>query len=400
MQAQKRVELTKLISYILTFAEKTVETEVLESIFPDQIKSNDEFTFDFLNVGDSKNINDFPSKLKGIMDPYLKDVLRHGLVKKFEENNQTTENLSLYASVLYTLVENYKKLPTKSQYDYVLKLRDKLIIYISNNETIKFHGYKDELGWVKKDIVDSLVKFKTNKIILKLLADYFYINIFLFNVVEDKIYVVSENDSYDMFRKSILLVLNESTFEPLVFSGNSLLDNNSGPIKKMITVDKKFLILLDTNLKDNVTPHFTIKLSNLQKYIKEVPEVEPTVPVNKDKEEVEVVKEESKEEVEDESDNENEYEEIVPNESDANAYIKDIEQTEKEVVSKKGKQAPAIIVPQLVFNISATMKLAEMQEVAKKLNIDLTKDSKAQKGKKLVKTKKELMDEINLVLKK
>lgn len=367
MISKKRVELTALISYVLSFAEKTIDNTVLEAIFPDQIKSNDEFTFNSLNPGETSNISDLSLKLKSIMDPYLKDIIRYGIIRKFDGDS----NLSLYASILFHVMPNYQKLSQKEQYDCIVKLRDKLIIYISNNDNIKFHNYKDELGWVKKDIIDSLVKFKTNKIILKLIADYFYINIFLFNVIEDKIYVVSGNNSYDMFRKSIMLVLNDMTFDPIVYNNTSILEYTSGPIKKLVTVDKKFLILLDTNLKENIPAHFTIRLDDVSRYLKEEETVEqPQVKQSSDG-----------------NDQENEYGEVVPNESDANAYIKDIENTEKEI---SGKSPSA---PQLVFNISQKMKLNELQDIAKKLNVDLNKGSKK-------KTKIELIDEINIVLKK
>lgn len=369
MLSQKRVELTKLISYVLSFAEQTTNSEELETIFPDQIKSNDEYVFNTLEPGDSRNINDLSAKIKKIMDPYIKEIIRYGINNKFNNND-----LSLYASILFQLVDCYKNLSPQKQHEYILKLRDKLIIYVSNPTTIKFHGYKDELGWVKKDIVDSFVKLKTNKITLKVLADYFNINIFLFNVVDDKIYVVSGNDSYDMFRKSILLTLNGTVFEPLVYSGKGLLDNNTGPIKKMITVDRKILILLDTNLKEQLPPTFVIKLANLFKYLKD--------------EDIEKYKGEEKGDKNKTSDNENEYEEVIPSESDANAYIKDIETTDK----LDGKV-------NLVFNISSKMKLSEVQEVAKKLNIDVKKKGKSD-GKTIAKTKKELIDEINSVLKK
>lgn len=394
MLPQKRVDLTKLISYVLSFAEKTIDSTTLESIFPDQIKSNDEYVFNSLNPGESRNISDFPSKIKSIMDPFLKETLRHGVIHKFENNADS--NFSLYTSILFLLIPNFNKLQPNVQYDYVVKLRDKLIIYISNNDNIKFNSYKEDLGWVKKDIVDSLVKFKTNKVILKLIADYFYINIFLFNVVEDKIYVVSDNNSYDMFRKSIILVLNEMTFEPIVHNNVNILEYISGPIKKMVTVDKKFLILLDTNLKDSNPAHFTIRLSNILKYVKQEEKKEKEEAVEEEKEEEkkvenQVLKNQSKSKTKlssaNQGENENEYEEILPSESDANAYIKDIEHTEKH------NSSTASPVPQLVFNISNKMKLSELQDIAKKLNINLSTGSKK-------KTRGELMSEITAVLKK
>ena len=378
MLTKKLVTLPKLISYVLSFTTDNANKDILENVFPTQIKSNDEFHFHCLKYGESKNINDFPVKLKSIFDPYIKDLTRHGSKKTFENDI----NLSLYFSILSHLIKNYNKLPTKDQLNYITKLRDKLIIYISGIDVFQEQEY-DKLGWVKKDIMNSLVQFKTNKLVMKVIADYLSLNIFILNVVEDRIYVVSENDYYDMFRSNIFLVFNEDIFEPLIYSDSSVLDYSAGPIKKLITVDKNVIILMDANLSEHTPIQFNLKLSNINKYSKLIKEV----PVDKadEPDEVEVVVVAVTGKTSDPS-IENEYEEVIPEESDANAYIKDVE----------GGSDSKTENPQLVFKISSKMKLDELQVIAKKLNIVLEKD----KGKKkLPKTKGDLIDDINKVLK-
>lgn len=375
MLSKTRVSLPKLISYILSFSSEETNNDVMNMVFPSQMKSNDEFNFSCLKVGESKNINDFPEKLKTLFDPFIKDLMRHGSKKNYDNDN----NLSFYFSILYLLINNFNKLPSKDQLNCITKLRDKLIIFVSNEDNIKQQEY-DNMGWIKKDVLNSLIKFKINKIIVKIVADYFNINIFVLNTIEDKIYVASDNSSYDMFRPSIFLVFNNDTFEPLVYSDSNILDYNAGPVKKLITVDKNYILLMDANLKNDKQIPFIISLSNLNKYIKKETE---TVQQNI------VIKEEEEETKESSECVENDYGEVVLDESDANVFIKDIEE-------HKTPAAPT----QLIFKISPKMKLEEIQEVATKLNIILDKEIK--KGKSVSnkqKTKIELIDEINLVLK-
>ena len=417
MLSKKRITLPKLISYVLSFTVDNANNDILDAVFPGQIKSNDEFQFTCLKFGESKNINDFPEKLKNIFDPYIKDLIRYGARKTFE----TDINLSLYYSVLAQLIKNYEKFPLKDQLNYITKLRDKLIIHISSEDIMQEQEY-DKLGWNKKDITNSLIQFKSNKLVMKLIADYFNINIFVLNIVEDKIYVVSENDYYDMFRSNIFVVFNIDTFEPLVYSESNVLEYNSGLIKKLITVDKNLIILMDMNLNNHQQFQFNIKLSNINKCAKLI-ENENENKNNDDKKSKEnnehkdnedkkskendfgSLKEHTKEHDSDKIDVENEYGEILPEESDANAYIKDIERSE--TMDTKGTKASKTKSnikinnnTQLVFKISPKMKLDELQTIAKKLNILIEKENNQTSGKKkLIKTKGELIDEINSVLK-
>lgn len=354
MLSRKRIALTKLISYVLSFTVDNVNKDVLDNIFPTQIKSDDEFQFESLTLGESRNINDFPIKLKSIFDPFIKDLMRHGSRTVFEND----VNMSLYFSVLSLLIKNYTTLPTTDQLNYITKLRDKLVMIITNNETT----YKS-LGWTKKEILNSLVQYKTNKIILKLLADYLCINIFMLNITEDRVYVISENDSYDMFRPNIFLVYNmEENFEPLIYSNTPVLNYNTSIIKKLITVDKNFLVLLNMNLNENNSGiNFTLKLTDL---------TDDKILIKKE-----------------DITNDNEYGEVIAEDSDANAYVKSIENSDKDKST------------QLVFNISTKMKLDELQTIAKKLNVDLERSTTTKSGKKQSKTKQELIDEINILLK-
>ena len=373
MLSKSRLPLTTLISYVLSFTADNVNKNSLESIFPNTVKSNDEFSFESLKIGESKNINDFPKKLKTIFDPFIKDLKRHGSKKYFDDGEN---NISLYYSILSNMVNNFNQLPKDDQFNYIKKLRDKLILFLTSGDNFNQFNYH-KLGWVRKDILNSMAQFQLNKLILKIMADYLHINIIMLNVIEDLIYIVSETDSYDMFRRNVILVYNtDEYFEPLTYSDTFLLDYNTSIIKKLVTVDKNFLMMLNINLSDNeYSTNFSIKLSDISYYL-------PKKEHDEHDSDQKSTKKDAQKEIE------NEYGEIIPTESDANAYVEDIENTS----NKKNSNSN-----QLVFNISSRMKIKELQNIAEKLNIDITKKTNT---KESMKTKAELIDDINNILKK
>jgi len=353
MLSKKRVTLPKLLSYVLSLTTDTiVDNNVLESVFNNQTKSNDEFKFNCLKFGESKNINDFPEKLKTIFDPFIKDFRRHGSKINFDND----VNLSLYYSISACIIKDFKTLSSADQLIYINKLREKIIVFLTIEETFKKYDY-EKLGWVKKDIINSFVQYKTNKLVLKVIADYLNINIFILNIIEDKIYIVSENDSYDMFRPNIFVAFNEDIFEPLLYLDNTILDHSTPPVKKLITVDRNLLLIMNTNMTNDTQINFNLKLSNLDKHFKKHSDSDKKVEEPKNSDNNDTI--------------ENEYGEVT---------VEDSEEPETK----------------LVFHISPKMKKDELQQIAKKLSIDIEKNGAK---KKIPKTNSELINEINAKLK-
>lgn len=99
----------------------------------------------------------------------------------------------------------------------------------------------------------------------------------------------------------------------------------------------------------------------------------------------------------------NDYTEIVPTETDTDIYHNnDLEDNSKSYLnnestndSNNGRIIKSQSNPLLIFKVSSKMKLSEIQEVANKLSIIIEKDSKSKSGKRVPKTKSELLSEIN-----
>jgi len=388
MLQKNRLTLPKLISFVKGVTNDIVKNDhIVEK--PINIKTNENIfarqndtTFRCLNNHDSKITNDLPTKLRSYFDPFIKEFVRYFALTKLSSTN---ENISGYYSVLKLCIPKFEEYTQQQQIDYIKCLREKLIAYVSNTEIFKTNGY-EKLKWNKKSIIQSLMQFKVTKITLKLMADYFSVNIFILNILEDKLYVISGNDFYDMFRFNVFMTLNNETFEPLTYLKNGLLEYNNILVKKIISIHKNIIILFNTNLNENTDLEFVIKLDTFNITI-----------INK----------------------ENEYDEILLSEVDENAYVKDIEvktnlkdvktnKIEEKIITnpsglrercsptpttESNNQVP---VTGIVFNVSLKMKLDVLQDMATKLNIDINKNSA--NGKKKLKTKNELVDEINKIM--
>ena len=343
----KKVSLSRLIDYIVSFADISVDNlgngkeNDNDVIFKSSPTNKNTLKFELLKAGTAKNINDFPEKLKKIFDPFIKECNRCGTTHTSTSTSTTKGeneiNLSLYYSILFCLLPEFKKFNEKQQAAYITKLRDKLIIYVSSDDIFKKNNY-EELDWSKKDVIKMLTQYKSNKVVIKLMADYFNLNIFILNINEDRLYVMSSNDSYDLFRSTIFLSYYEENFEVIGYQNNFMINNESEPIKKLINVDKKIIILLSSSLKQTNNLTFCVKFDDLTKYL----------PEKKDDSDQMIMTQED----EAENEPENDYGEIYPTDIEKKMF------TNNEVAQPSNK---------IVFKISAKTKLDELQAIAKKI---------------------------------
>ena len=357
MNQKNKVTLPALLAFIKNLAEENKKTNYVEHV--QEFSTNTNTEFKCLKQNDIKITNDLPAKLRSYFDPFIKEFVRHGTITSLGAN----ENVSIYYSILKLCVPKFSEFnKTQNQIEFIKCMREKLVAYVSNTEIFKINGYS-KLGWNKKSVTQSLVQFKITKPTLKLLADYFSVNIFILNIVEDKLTVVSGSDYYDMFRYNVFMTLNNNTFEPLVYSGNGILRYDNVLVKKIVTIHKNIIVLFNLALNDNEDKNeFVIKLETFGLDI-----------INK----------------------ENDYDEIT--ESESNIVVKDVEQPAVEKKKSEIKVDKNSDVPQgVIFNVSLKMKLSELQDMASKLNIELNKS--AANGKTKVKTKNELVDEINVIM--
>jgi hypothetical protein len=269
MATTKRLTLNKLISYVLDhhgLEEHEANADDMYEIMQENVNQIEDIKFDILKVGDVKPMSDFSESLKEIFDPFIRTCFRHGSISHFADKSL---NLSLLDSVLTCLIDAYRTLPPEEKEIYIKNMRDKLISDLNNTGLFKQYDYKS-LGWKLKDLKDSLKLYKNNRMVLRFITDYFNINIFLLNVLEDKIYAIYGEENFNMFKGTIFLSFYNDIFEPLTYEQTYLWSYSTEPLKKLVNVDKQKIIVMDLNFGKTVEPKiFTISSEDLSKYMED-----------------------------------------------------------------------------------------------------------------------------------
>ena len=74
----------------------------------------------------------------------------------------------------------------------------------------------------KTTIGNSIRDYKNNKMVIRFLADYLFINIFILNIQDDILYAVYSDDNFNIYKMNVFLVYYNEIFEPLVYNKNKL----------------------------------------------------------------------------------------------------------------------------------------------------------------------------------
>lgn len=375
MKVKKKITDQKLISFILSSSNQQIiidkrdlfnETPNVEF----SIVSDSNINCSPLDHNTNSPLDNLQNNLKLLTKDYANNMMRYGTY--FDETNNT----SLYYTILFHIYPEFRNMSVIDQTNYIGKLRDKLIIYASDSKL--YEKYR----WTKRDMIDTFTQYKVNKIILKLIADYFSLNLFILNISLDYMNIVSSIDYFDIFRQNVIISFCDDSFEPILYNDNSLLDYNNDLIQHLLLNPTLMVFSNDKSIK------FCIKLDNVNNSEKEVnkiiidkveipPEKSSTVDSTNEyevrrgfnqgiqsvtKDSAQKILSNSKSEVKEEL-NENNYTEI----QSENKQIK------------------------MDIKINNKMKLEEIQSIAQKLNIDIKIVNRR-------KTKDQLMMEIKKAL--
>jgi len=361
---EKKLTLNKLISYVLSIEYKD------NDILSEPIINND-ISFSLIDLknqitNNKQNITNIGNKLKEILDPFYKNINRIGTIHYFPNSKL---NISLFYTILAGVYENYLKLSIEGRLEIIEFLNKKLI----NDITELYETYEyEKLEWTIKDIKESLIKYKNDKILLRLLSDYFNINIILLNVNEDKLYAIYGEENYNQYKPTILTTLFNECYEILEYNNKLIWYYNTEPLKKIITVEKLKIHIYNYNLNDPTELNFKIGSEDLTKYLPDIQDIPENIQNINEVYEIE----------------KKENDDIIVEDTIVDSEIT-LESTknEEDIFYKYKKNK----ISERDFNIIKNPKtlLSIVQEYAEKYNINILKENSKKK------TKKELIDELN-----
>lgn len=240
----KKLTITQLIDCVQKLSNTTENPDDKNYQIKPMYSTIDDMKFYKLKYKTQKNICDFPPRLKKIFDPFVKNIERVGT---FDNNDKNT---SLYFSILYCIFNNFETLDSTKQLDCIDKFQIKLSRDLCLYELYEKFNY-DSMGWKKQLLINSIREYKNNKMVIRYLADFLFINIFILNIQDDTLYAVYSDENFNVHKLNIFLVYYNELFEPLVYDKNKLWSHQHDPCKKIFNVDKQLVSQFDDNFLEN-----------------------------------------------------------------------------------------------------------------------------------------------------
>ena len=217
-----------------------------------------------LQQGSTGQILNLPINLTNIFNKFMPNMYRLG-VMKHNLTKDNHNNISLLSSVLSCLKEEFIQQQNQYQQLYVSQLNNNLITFI-NSDQYKIYCYK-KTDLKQNEIMAQIKAYQNNKIVLKILADYFHVNIFLLHIPRDQLLVTN---NFNKFKKNILLLsLTDNSFEPIFYKNMKSLDNNIDIIEHLYDTECYELLFGELEVEDNYDKYLKLPNQKIKYSLKE-----------------------------------------------------------------------------------------------------------------------------------
>ena len=358
---------------------------------------NNEHHRDFLPLkhGEVESLITICSTIKQIIDPYYNNLFRHGIKNLYCDSHQT-HNISLYNSILHCIIPNFLQILEDDKIKFISTFMNILCKDITKETKKKRKGCKyiltsnynfDNLNINKKQLFKDIHGYKNTTDIILAISTYFSINIIIFNNDQQNIYVAYSEDHLNIYKITILLSLTHGYYEPMFFNNNKVQQHNSKIIQLLLNNEKIIRLCKDQNNKVTIGPE---DLNFYSLHSSPIDDINIKSNNNKQKPNTK----------QDTVQIKNEYTELHDNEcvdDGDNLTVTELHVTnddeliKNKIFCKQTEEAPKTVP------ISLYLKLGELQNIATNHNIDIT-NGVTKSGKKKMKTKKQLYDEIRKVI--
>jgi hypothetical protein len=181
-----------------------------------------------LDFGNTQTFTFLENEFNEILNKYSLNLLRYGTINyaKVINDNDIEYNISLYFSLLLGIFDDFKSLPKDQQIQCIKKFVEKLLLDISAQDLFKKFNY-EVYDWKKSELVDEIKKYNFGKRIIKFLADYLHLNIWILNYETDEINLSYCNNKINKFRDNIILFYNKGIYEIISYNAKFILNSDS-----------------------------------------------------------------------------------------------------------------------------------------------------------------------------
>jgi len=346
------ITLDDLISYILDLTNNNDDSD-------NESTESEQDEVEILGQWETHNLKNFSENLRRYIEPYEDEHFRCGIL------THKTNNISLYYSIQYCLNDEFLNYSDRDKLLFLSELNNKLCNDLAS--FYKIRNYKSH-GWSKKKITEHMTSYNNENIVLLLFADYFNVNLLIFDHDKDVLFAVYPEQEYNVYKPTILLSLLNEIYEPIVNDNKRYYSYCDDIIQMIIDNNSNMIEPLKFNKgKKSEGKEFTVGYENLDNHLEEKKE-EPELIVDTEK---------------------NHYDDDVSSEisDDEELVITEVDDvsTSEGIFCKIEKET---------LSVNERMKLPQLQNIAKEFNISII-GGKTKTGKDKMKTKSQLCVEIN-----
>lgn len=216
-----------------------------------------------LQYNKTSNVDSLPTNLQSIFSST--EFIRAGSLTYV--GIPANVDVSYASSLIMLMVPDFTQMKDDDRVDFVQAFIRK--IHKESRESFTKFGY-DKLGWDVKEFMNNVKNFTIGKDLLRYVADFLNINIFILDYEMDSLIYVGEK-TFSKYKKNVLLLkIKENRFEPVFMRDALFINHKSFIIKKLM--NSRFLVeRLDcdfTNEKEEF--NFVIGEEDLEKYIEQI----------------------------------------------------------------------------------------------------------------------------------
>lgn len=257
------------LSYIIEYIErnaKIIGVDPMEELKLSEV--DDVVTISPLRYGSTKELIELPKSLRTIFESDT--FYRAGVISSV--NVPINVDVSYISSILYLLVPGFKNMNEYGHVEFTESFIRKM--YRESRDNFDKFDYS-KLGWKPKEFFDNIKNFKMGRFLLRYVADFLFVNIFILDNENDNLMYIGDK-VFNKYKKNLfLLKVKDDKFEP-IFRRNIYLpisqrdiyylNCDSHVIKKIL--NSIFLVERIDCDKDEKTS-FIVGEENLSKYITE-----------------------------------------------------------------------------------------------------------------------------------
>ena len=233
MQHAKQISLADILTYIELNIDLIVKSKHGQFISNDA-QMTIPATIKVLDLDKTAPLPQLPKKLTAIMGK-VNSLSRHGVIQYC--NTIKDVDISFVSSILYILMDRYKSLTPVEAMEFI-ELFIRKIQRDAKKKYIEFN-YK-QLNWKTREFALNVQNFIHGKDLLRYIADYLYVNIFIIDIKTDSIVYIGE-ELCIKYKKNILLIGHDtSQYEPVTCNDELWFPHDSSIIRKF--TNSRFLV--------------------------------------------------------------------------------------------------------------------------------------------------------------